>query len=494
MLINLIPIARRAPLFPILVILIAGCASTGEQRNTASPASSGATLYPRLANRIDHLLADTLFPPSNAGIMIYSLTNREALYSRNAELLFAPGSNQKLVTAAAAFELLDREYTFATEVFVDSSLAEPQIVIRGSGDPLIDTDDIDSIAGAIAGIVRRTIPWNLVADISLFDGATKGKGWMWDDDPYEAPISPLSANGNSIEIVVEPGQGEGDPARATMREPTEFVLLENLVTTSQRGKKDSLVVERSADDAGDRFQISGSIALDKKSSTTMVGVSSPEAYWLSLFSRSLADRGIVVGSWQFGTADNNADPSFTYERNIDSVLYEMMKESDNLCAENVFRILGISVTGEAGSNEDGILAVETALARLGIDTAKLVTADGSGVSRYNLLSATTLVRILEVLYDRQPDFDRLFATLPIAGVDGTLSTRMKGTPAQGNLRGKTGTLRGASSLAGYVTTADGEFLAFSILMQNYPTGPKNYRAAQDSIGVLLSRSRRNDFR
>jgi D-alanyl-D-alanine carboxypeptidase/D-alanyl-D-alanine-endopeptidase (penicillin-binding protein 4) len=137
--------------------------------------------------------------------------------------------------------------------------------------------------------------------------------------------------------------------------------------------------------------------------------------------------------------------------------------------------------------------VKTALQRFGIDTAKVGVADGSGVSRYNLVTPRDIVRILERISDRKNDFRRFLSALPMAGVDGSLSTRMKGTPAMGNLMAKTGTLRGVSSLSGYVTTADGEILAFSLLMQNYLSGPKDYRRVQDAIGVYLSTLRRSQF-
>jgi D-alanyl-D-alanine carboxypeptidase/D-alanyl-D-alanine-endopeptidase (penicillin-binding protein 4) len=146
-----------------------------------------------------------------------------------------------------------------------------------------------------------------------------------------------------------------------------------------------------------------------------------------------------------------------------------------------------------GGNESGRQGVRGFLAALGIDTAAIVVSDGSGMSRYNLLSASALTRLLEKVHAMPDIFPLFYETLPVAGIDGTLENRMKGTAAAGNVRAKTGTLKGASALSGYVTSAEGELLAFSILMQNYASPADAYRGVQDSIAVFLSNFRRSDW-
>ena len=141
--------------------------------------------------------------------------------------------------------------------------------------------------------------------------------------------------------------------------------------------------------------------------------------------------------------------------------------SDNLSAENTLKILGPKAYGPPGTTEHGISAVKGLLHSLTIDTTKLLMVDGSGVSHYNLLTPEILVDLLRGIYFRKDIFDLYYASLPNAGVDGLLANRMKGTPAQNNLHAKTGTLGGVSTLSGYVRTADGEMLGFSVMMQNY---------------------------
>jgi D-alanyl-D-alanine carboxypeptidase/D-alanyl-D-alanine-endopeptidase (penicillin-binding protein 4) len=164
----------------------------------------------------------------------------------------------------------------------------------------------------------------------------------------------------------------------------------------------------------------------------------------------------------------------------------MNKESDNLSAENLLKILAAEKGGIPGTGEAGIAVMKEHLISIGIDTTNIVIADGSGVSRYNLTSANVIVQLLQNMYRTQEHFDALYHSLPVAGVDGSLQKRMKGSTAQGNLRAKTGTLTGVSSLSGYVYTEDEKLLAFAMLMQNYITNAKYYRQVQDRIGIFLS--------
>jgi D-alanyl-D-alanine carboxypeptidase/D-alanyl-D-alanine-endopeptidase (penicillin-binding protein 4) len=131
-------------------------------------------------------------------------------------------------------------------------------------------------------------------------------------------------------------------------------------------------------------------------------------------------------------------------------------------------------------------AVREYLRMQGIPTDRLVIADGSGVSRYNLTNADTVTRLLVAAYKDQATFPFFVNALPLAGNDGTLANRMKGTPAERRVKAKTGTMKGVSALAGYTVTADGEPLAFSMIMENFVGPEQRVRDLQDRIAVLLS--------
>ena len=152
----------------------------------------------------------------------------------------------------------------------------------------------------------------------------------------------------------------------------------------------------------------------------------------------------------------------------------------------MLKILGAQKAGGPGSAQNGVHVVNRFLTSAGIDTNTIALADGSGLSRYNLTSPATTIKLLQKMYTDQVNFPLYYYTLPIAGVDGTIGRRMRGTLAAGNLHAKTGTLSGVTALSGYVTTLDGEWLAFSIMMQHYPGSSRAYRGVQDAIGAILA--------
>jgi D-alanyl-D-alanine carboxypeptidase/D-alanyl-D-alanine-endopeptidase (penicillin-binding protein 4) len=218
----------------------------------------------------------------------------------------------------------------------------------------------------------------------------------------------------------------------------------------------------------------------------------PELYAAHLFKETLERRGIRVdGSPQDGVTPDHARQRGMHIGRFDSMLVNLNKISDNLSAENTLKIIGAVRRGVPGSARSGIYETKLFLSQFGIDTTRLLMVDGSGVSHYNLLTAEMLVQLLVGMAHRPEWFPLFYESLPIAGVDGTLANRMKGTPAERNLRAKTGSISGVSSLSGYVTTRDGEMLAFSILMQHFIGGNRAYREAQDTIGAILARFSRN---
>jgi D-alanyl-D-alanine carboxypeptidase/D-alanyl-D-alanine-endopeptidase (penicillin-binding protein 4) len=168
-----------------------------------------------------------------------------------------------------------------------------------------------------------------------------------------------------------------------------------------------------------------------------------------------------------------------------------LKISDNLTGELLVKAVGASVAGPPGTYEKGLAAERAFLAQeVGIDTTAQMLADGSGVSRYNLVTARQIVALLRYMTTRDDLFPTYLAALPIAGVDGTLEGRMRGTAAEGRAGAKTGTLNGVTALSGYVPSADGERLAFSLMMEFYTGSSAPRRAVQDSIVAALARFRR----
>ena len=165
----------------------------------------------------------------------------------------------------------------------------------------------------------------------------------------------------------------------------------------------------------------------------------------------------------------------------------MNKTSDNLDAEMLLYAIAFADSGAPAMADDGLAAVKRFIETLGFNSDDYYLADGSGVSHYNLVSAELLSEFLKnIYYERKDLFDLFYNSLAIAGVDGTLKNRMRGTLAEGNVHAKTGTIKGVSNLSGYVTSKNGHLLAFSILIQNFVEEYSKARSFQDKICELLA--------
>lgn len=171
-------------------------------------------------------------------------------------------------------------------------------------------------------------------------------------------------------------------------------------------------------------------------------------------------------------------------------LTNLNKVSDNLTAELVLKTIGAERFGRPGSAQKGARAIKLFLHSVGVDTLALKSVDGSGLSRYNLLTPGGVLELLRAIWQHEEWRNAFASTLPIAGVDGTLRNRMKGTSAEGVLRAKTGSLSGVSALSGYTVTAEGEELVFAMMMQHYLVRDAAVRGLQDRIGAELCSFRR----
>lgn len=470
--------------FP-LFLLLAGCAGTGIVTRPDDP--HGALRYD-----VDQILADSIFIPARTAIKVVSLDKGDVLYERDSKLLMRPASNMKLLTSSSALEILGTDYVFHTVVSADSltpdGTVHSNLYLRGTGDPDLRTEDLDTLSRQMKAIGIRSILGNIVADASYFDDLSWGEGWMWDDEPFsfEAGISALSINKNCVTVRVIPGLQPGDPVQASIDPPTGYVTLLNTARTVSDTALEPLRITRMFKDRLNVILVQGETVAKPDTVKELVTVWRPELYAATLFKEVLQKDSITVtGQPTIGITPPSAIELAVHRWGIDTMIVRLNKESDNLSAENTLKVISVRRGGIPGSARHGLFQVNEVMASFEIDTTSYYVVDGSGVSHYNLVTAEMLVKLLQGM-SRSQLFPLFYRSLPIAGVDGTLKTRMTNTSAEGNLRAKTGSIGGVSSLSGYVTTREGERLAFSILMQNFIWPSRLYRNAQDAIGVLLS--------
>ena len=487
---------KRFPLlfFASLLAITLDCCSTIERF------TRGETPIERFRRSMDALLSDSIFTATKCGVKIVSLDHDEVLYERDSKMLMRPASNMKLVTTAAALSSLGRNFQLKTEMYLDTTISNGivrgNIYIKGYGDPDFNSAQLADFLSALKlrGITR--IEGNLVGDARYFDDEHWGSGWMWDDEPsgFAAFNSALSINHNCVEATVTSSNTAGDTALVLIEPSTRYVSLLNTATTAADTAPLTLEISRKFKERLNVITVKGQIPRGSRPQKEGVSVWNPEQYFLMLVSEELQRQGISLGGMTvLDTVPPSAILIARHCQPIDSMIVFLNKMSDNLSAENTLKIIGAESYGVPGTAEHGLTAVKRTLVTFGVDTAKFLMVDGSGVSHYNLLTAEMLTTLLRGMHSRRDLFDLYYASLPNAGVDGLLANRMKNTPAQNNLHAKTGTLGGVSALSGYVSTADGELLAFSIMMQNYIGSGEAYRKTQDAIGSLMAEFSRTHF-
>jgi D-alanyl-D-alanine carboxypeptidase/D-alanyl-D-alanine-endopeptidase (penicillin-binding protein 4) len=500
---------------------------------TASPAASPETLRstklassaPRtlaeLQSRIEQIAHKPALEPGFFAVKIVSLDTGSVIYEQDAHKFVRPASNMKLYTVAASFDRLTPDYHFITSVYAkekpDDGKVKGDLTIYGRGDPSISArfnngdyfKGINDLADRIVAAGVKRIKGDLVGDESYFNGAPLGSGWEWDDLTwsYGAQVSALNVNDNAIDLTVKPGDKVGAPVVVTTGPPaTSFMTIANRATTSARGSKNELQLYRGIGE--NTLEITGSVPLGSAGFVGGVAIPDPALAFASMLRDALVKRGVkidgrvrtvnarsggsIVPGALLATTSSTTVSTTVEIASLQSPAFSLiaahtLKPSQNQYTELILRTLGKLTATEANkSNEDGGLdVVRNFLHQAGVGDSDLVLSDGSGLSRNDMITANATVQLLTYM-SKHKYFAQFRDALPIAGVDGTLRTRMKGTPAEGNVRAKTGSLSSVASLSGYVTTAAGEHLVFSMMLNNYPDASALRRDSIDAIAILLA--------
>jgi D-alanyl-D-alanine carboxypeptidase/D-alanyl-D-alanine-endopeptidase (penicillin-binding protein 4) len=489
--------------------------STGRQSMPA------AKTVEELRARIQEILRSPELASAQMAVKIASLDTGRTLYEENAAKLLHPASNMKIYTLSAALDRLTPDFRFKTSVYALSSpdasgTIRGDLIIYGRGDPSFAASfnngdyykAIDDFAARIAAAGVRRVEGNIVGDESYFTGSRLGYGWEWDDLQwyYGAEVSALTVNDNSLDLFVKPGQEIGSQAIITTGPVTPLVTIINHVTTAPRGTRRNVTVVRPL--GTNTLEVSGSVPLGldaaDKGNVGSVAIANPAHLFVYMLRSALAAKGVTIAGQSLVIdargrnglplqTDSLVEIASVQSPPLSIIAAQTLKPSQNLYTELILRTLGkfVGPNGAAASAErtttdDGIEAVKTFLRGAGIEPrSQFVMADGSGLSRHDYITANATLQLLTYMSTHR--YASAFRdALPIAGVDGTLRTRMRGTPAAGNLRAKTGTISGVASLSGYVTTAAGERLVFSIILNNYPEESSSRRSFIDAIAVLLA--------
>ena len=482
----------------------------------------------RFRKRVSAALADSHAQNAYWGILVADRDTGATIYELNADRFFAPASNAKLFTSALALATLGPDYRFRTTLESQGVLgADGRLVgdltLVGRGDP-----DLSNRKFPLQGKVERDGPAEKVlaelADAAFAKGLKEVSGDVVADDTYfpfdpypagwsvgdlffsfGAPVSAIAFNDDTISIEVQPGERPGDPASVSVEPVAGLENLNYELTTSPPDEKPALAVVRQP--GPDFILLRGSIPQGHSPIKLDLAMTEPAETAARALKQLLEARGVRING---GIRVQHAPPpesveeldppppaaapqpvapsnSIVLAEHTSQPLLEavrvMNKVSHNLHAELLLRTVAREKTG-TGSTDAGITVEQDFLKSVGIAEGDVVLSDGSGLSRGDLVTPRAVVKLLQYASSQPWGVDYI-STLAIAGVDGTLETRMMRTAASGMIQAKTGAIENVRSMSGYATTLRGERLVFAIFGNNNPQHGRDATEAIDAIGVAM---------
>ena len=446
----------------------------------------------RLGRRLDAALARA---PRGAsiGVAVLSGATGETLYARNALRPLVPASNAKIFTVGAALHWRGSNFAFETEVLAAGPLAsgtlKGSLVLRGGGDPSLTTEDLWGLVLDLEALGLRAVAGDLIVDDSAFDRvqAPAAGDARYGGRPYGAYTSALTSNFNTLAVEIAPGPRSGAPARVVTVPPMGDLRVENRTrTTSARGGTAAVKVRLSESKEGGVtgvVTVSGPVPPGGPPRRVWRAVDEPALLTGLLFKELLRRADILLeGSVRRGRAQGGQRRlAVRKSPPLGVLLRDVGKRSNNLFAEQILKALSPE---KPGSTRAGLGSVMRWLAGIGIDTAGMKLADGSGLSRNNRVTAMQLARVLRASARNPRTGAEFRSAFAIAGTDGTLKRRLG--ELKGRARGKTGYLSGVSTLSGWVTTRGGGESFFAILGNGIGPDPGPARALQDRIVRIIA--------
>ena len=501
--------AKRNDCCLLLLLCLPLSGLLAESTNPPAPIATLAELQTRLSEH----LGRPRFAAALWGVKIVSLDSGKTLFEHNAGKLLKPASNAKLFTGALALDRLGPEYRIKTSFY---AVARPgsdgtlhgDLIVYGRGDPSFAArfnggdygKSLEPLVAALIAAGVKRVEGDLIGDESYFRGPPFGSSWTWDDlqEYYGAEVSALTQEDNVVDLLIKPGAKAGAPCLIMTQPDTDFLSYINRTRTADRGGQPTITLYRPP--GANVVYVSGRLPVGTNH-TAAASVHNPALWFVTRLKQALKQRAITVSekpraiSW-LDREEHPVDVTKLVEigsaesRPLPEIIGKMMKPSQNLYAQ----LLLLQVGARSQKQEDrsqtteqaGLAELQRFAAKAGIQRGELLFDEGSGLSRRSLVTPNAIVGLLRFMgRHRQAELYR--EALPIAGVDGSLRSRMIGTAAERNVRAKTGTMGGVNSLSGYVTTAAGERLAFSLMLNAYDEdGKSSVKRDIDSIAVMLA--------
>ena len=466
----------------------------------------------RFSARVDVALAAPAASKGEWGLLIADAATGDTLYALNADKYFVPASNMKLFTTAFALAKLGPDYRFHTTLETSGTISlegklSGDLFLVGRGDPNLSNrkfpydlkEDFDGppekilaeLADALAAKGVKEITGDIIGDDSYFPREPYPDGWEIGDMVWEygAAISSIVIDDNTVALTLTPGQLAGDPVQVALAPATPDFYVENNVVTSAAEVKSDLTLTR--EPGSQLVVVRGTLPAKSAPRKLILAVHEPAQHAAALLARLLADRGVkITGSphaVHVPEATLSDPPRAVLAEHVSIPLADSVKLvnkiSQNLHTEMLLRTAARQ-SGIWATTDDLVKFPADFYAAAGIDPGDVIQTDGSGLSRHDLVTPRAIVTLLKYA-QTQPWFAPYFASLPVAGVDGTLEDRMRTTIAAGRIHAKTGSVEHVRTRSGFAETPGGRQLIFSFLSNNQ--GGKNHEAtdALDALCVAM---------
>lgn len=423
----------------------------------------------------------TLPKGSDLSILVQSVgSNPKTLAKYKSDQFKQPASTQKVITALAAQLELGGDFRFKTLMKTNGSISNKQLngdlIIQLSGDPTFSSDRLKIMLTELHQKGIEKIAGNIILDTSVFASHDKAAGWSWNNLTacYNAPPSAAIINDNCFYATVIPGK-VGSKASVSVSSIIPVVVSADIKTISTNSKdlNDKYCELDVSYSDKNRYYLSGCIASGNNKIPLKFAVLDGAAYFSAILKKELKLQKIVLNGkiLEKNKKNNSQLILLTSSQSVplSEILTVMLKKSNNLYADAIFRTLGVHYYNIAGTWRNSSDAVkQILLTKAGINLENLVIVDGSGLSRLNLVSADKLMEILQYISANNEQLG-IIEMLPIAGVDGTLQNRksFNQIPFKETIRAKTGYIQGSYNLAGFIQKNDGKYLAFVQLLSGY---------------------------
>ena len=490
-----------AALFSIAAL--AACAPKTAQP-MAPPAGAVATLSPheQLKRDLTAIFADATIDHAWWSVSIQSLRHHETLFSANSARMLTPASNQKLLTTAAAAERLGWDFQYTTRLYATGPIdadggLNGDLVVVSDGDPTINPRHperwaaFDDWGRQLAAKGIRQVNGYLIGDDNAFEEPGWAPGWSWDDIAfgYGGAVGALQYNENQVEVMIGPGLEAGARAIISVSPSGSGLIIDHQVATAAAGEPSRVTLTRPPNSI--LLTVSGQVAIGSPPLTEYAAVDNPTQVYLNTMRIAFARHGVHIERSPLDIDDVRMRPDMSKatllleakSAPLRDIVDVTLKWSRNIYAETL--LLSMSPEGQPKSWAGGLGAVAETLTAWGVPSESYLARDGSGLSRYDYLSAGAVASLLTHLWSDARHSEPYRAALPVFGVSGNVANRLKDTPASGRVWAKTGSMSQVRSLSGYVMTLEDEPIVFSIIANAFKVPSRDIDAAMDKALLRL---------